>query len=269
MLLLCLKIQDGDGEHPYHPYPPKPSLLLAGQDRQSPCRQRPRTGSKASARVLGVTATVAEPRRAGRPAECEHTEPTDFPAPPPILLSSLSMTDQIRQTASESQRQHGHRRTGRRERRQHQRRRLSAESPAPKMPHDVEPRCPALPTQVAKCGADELACKPDKVSGSAVTMNPGTSRADRAAGLLYFAAVHPHVGSTVLGASVLARIGGPGPRRAMRTRSVGRHRPTRSYPRIAHSSYTRSGSSAWSASCIFGTGSVSGGQIVSGCNSPP
>jgi hypothetical protein len=31
------------------------------------------------------------------------------------------------------------------------------------MPHDVEPRCPALPTQVAKCGADELACKPDKV----------------------------------------------------------------------------------------------------------
>lgn len=171
------------------------------------------------------------PRRAPRRMRAHRAD--GFSRAAPILLSSLSMTDQIRQTASESQRQHGHRRTGRRERRQHQRRRLSAESPAPKMPHDVEPRCPALPTQVAKCGADELACKPDKVSGSAVTMNPGTSRADRAAGLLYFAAVHPHVGSTVLGASVLARIGGPGPRRAMRTRSVGRHRPTRSYPRIA------------------------------------
>src|SRR5947209_11727090 len=41
--------------------------LLAGQDRQSPCRRRLRTGVESSARVLGVTATVAKPRRAGAP----------------------------------------------------------------------------------------------------------------------------------------------------------------------------------------------------------
>jgi hypothetical protein len=151
MLLPCLKNSSRRRNNPYHPHPPKPSWLLAGQDRQSPCRQRPRTGSKASARVLGVTATVAEPRRAGAPQNASTPSRRISPRRP-ILLSSLSMTDQVRQTASESQRQHGHRRTGWRERRQHQRRRLSAKPPAPKMPHDVEPRCPTLPTQVAKCG---------------------------------------------------------------------------------------------------------------------
>jgi hypothetical protein len=163
MLLLCLRIQDGDGEHPYHLHPPKPPSAVSAtrQAVSMPSEAEDRGRKLSTGAWRDRNGRQTAPRR--RPAECEHTEPTDFPMPPPILLSSLSMTDQVRQTASESQRQHGHRRTGWRERRQHQRRRLSAEPPATKMPHDVEPRCPALPTQVAKCGADELACKPDKV----------------------------------------------------------------------------------------------------------